>query len=309
MSEIFSSPKIGLALGGGVARGWAHIGVIHRLLEAGIKPDIICGTSIGAVVGGFYLANHLDTLEEWARGLTKRRLLAYLDLLSGSNGLVGGKRLERLMLQYLDGMKIEALPAPFAAVTAELATGHEIWVQNGSLVDAIRASYALPGVFPPMHIDHRWLIDGALVNPVPVSVCRALGARLVIAVSLNSDSFGKGSMQEDQIEADIDFGVGEAQKISSSPTSHRKLIMQQFFGIDAKSPSMGNVMLGALGIVLDRLARSRMAGDPADIMIAPRLGHIGLLEFDRAADMIDLGREATDHMMPHIEEALTILNY
>ncbi len=308
MSEIFSSPKIGLALGGGVARGWAHIGVIHRLLEAGIKPDIICGTSIGAVVGGFYLANHLDTLEEWARVLTKRRLLAYLDLLSGSNGLVGGKRLERLMLQYLDGMKIEALPAPFAAVTAELATGHEIWVQNGSLVDAIRASYALPGVFPPMHIDHRWLIDGALVNPVPVSVCRALGARLVIAVSLNSDSFGKGSMQEDQIEADIDFGVGEAQKISSSPTSHRKLIMQQFFGIDAKSPSMGNV-LGALGIVLDRLARSRMAGDPADIMIAPRLGHIGLLEFDRAADMIDLGREATDHMMPHIEEALTILNY
>lgn len=145
-------PKIGLALGGGVARGWAHIGAVRALIRAGYQPDIICGTSIGALVGGFHLAGHLDELEEWATSLSRRRMISYLDIMARGSGLIAGNRLEKLMREYINGITIEELKLPFAAVTTELATGHEIWLQQGSLVDAIRASYALPGVL------HRFAI-------------------------------------------------------------------------------------------------------------------------------------------------------
>ena len=186
--------KIGLALGGGAARGWAHIGVLQALQRAGIKPDIIAGTSIGAVVGGCFAAGHLDNLEVWARELTPKRVFGYLDFNLAGTGLISGQRLcERLEL-HLGDRNIEDLNTRFTAVATEVGTGHEHWLSRGRLVDAVRASYALPGVFKPVKINGRWLFDGALVNPIPVSVCRALGARYVIAVNLNFDILGRGSV-------------------------------------------------------------------------------------------------------------------
>jgi len=186
--------KIGLALGGGAARGWAHIGVIQALHDAGIVPDIVAGTSIGAVVGGCFSAGHLMELEGFARSLTRRRIFGYLDLNLSGTGLITGQRLNDTLKKTIGDRSFEDLPVKFTAVATEIGTGHEIWLSRGHLVEAIRASYALPGIFKPVKVNGRWLFDGALVNPVPISVCRALGARYVIAVNLNFDLTSRGTM-------------------------------------------------------------------------------------------------------------------
>src|SRR6476620_12169753 len=179
--------KIGLALGAGCARGWAHIGVLRALNEAGIYPDIVAGTSIGAVVGGCYVAGELPALEEFARDLTRRKVLGFLDFNFSGSGLITGQRLRTVLEARMKDCSIESLSKRYVAVATEIGTGHEVWLSRGRMVDAMRASYALPGIFRPVRIDGRWLFDGALVNPVPVSVGRALGARNVIAVNLASD--------------------------------------------------------------------------------------------------------------------------
>ncbi len=300
-----TKPTIGLALGGGVARGWAHIGVVQAMQRAQIKPDIIAGASIGALVGAAYLTKNLDVLEDWARGLNRRRLLHYLDLTWGGGGFLGGARLDKLLVKYFGQFKIEDLDRKFIAVTAELATAHEIWVQRGELVEAIKASYALPGVFSPIKIDGRWLIDGALVNPVPVSVCRAMGARLVIAVGLQTDAFGKSMLDEESQFAESDDDKSEGKTLKTNP---KHLFMRQLFGTGPKAPRVGTVMLAALNIVMDRLGRSRMAGDPPDVLVAPRVGHISLIDFDRAAEAIAIGEEAFAEALPRIKDAMSILS-
>ncbi|HEY0301832.1 MAG TPA: patatin-like phospholipase family protein, partial [Rhizomicrobium sp.] len=190
-------PSIGLALGGGAARGFAHIGVLKTLAAHGIVPDVIVGTSIGAVVGGCYAASQLEGLESWARGLKVRSIFSYLDISLSGSGLISGSHLATKLTETLADRRIEDLPVRFAAIATEFNTGHEIWLTRGRVADAMRASYALPGIFPPVKIGGRWLVDGALVNPVPVSAARALGARLVIAVNLNADLFGRGTIIAD----------------------------------------------------------------------------------------------------------------
>jgi NTE family protein len=309
MSDTSAKPVIGLALGAGIARGWAHIGVIQRLEEAGIKPDIICGTSIGALVGGTYAAGKADVLEKWARELTRGRMFRYLDLALGSGGLIGGKKLVRRLEEDCGDIRIEEMGIRFAAVTTELATGHEIWVRDGPLVPALTASYALPGIFPPVRIGDRWLVDGAMVNPVPVSVCRALGARLVIAVNLNGDVFGKNNLAADLIDEDLQFGdlLDRIQKDPRKALNPSTMMIRQIFGREEGAPSVFSVMMSSINIVQDRLNRSRMAGDPADVSIEPRLGHIGLLEFDRAQEAILEGREAAERALPSLADAYAVL--
>src|ERR1700749_2413304 len=182
-------PVIGLALGGGAARGFAHIGIVRTLMAHGIVPNVVVGTSIGAVVGGAYAAGHLDTLEEWARSLQPRNIFGYLDIRLNGSGLIGGAKLAAQLEAAMGQNLIEDLPIKFASVATEVRTGHEIWLTHGRIVDAMRASYALPGIFSPVMVGDRWLVDGALVNPVPVSAARAFGAEIVIAANLSSDVF------------------------------------------------------------------------------------------------------------------------
>lgn len=286
-------PLIGYALGGGAGRGWAHIGALRALERAEIRPDIVCGTSIGALVGGVHLAGYRDELENWARSLNKGRILRYLDPGLSGGGLIGGRRLERLLKDYLAGTRIEDLPVPFRTVTTELNTGHEIWLKEGPLIEAMQASYALPGVLPPIQVDERWLVDGALVNPVPVSVCRAMGARLVIAINLNADQIGR---------------VQETAETDYADLEGRSGILDWMLG-KRDGPSVIEVMATSLNILQDRLSRSRLAGDPPDVTIAPRVGHIGLLEFDRAEEAIQEGEEAVARSLPFLQEALKILGY
>jgi NTE family protein len=282
---------IGLALGGGAARGWAHIGVLKALLDAGIKPDVVAGTSIGAVVGGCYLANRLDVLERFARGLTRRRVFGYLDFNLAGSGLITGQRLCDRLKEHLGDRTIETLEAPFTAVATEIGTGHEVWLSRGRLVDAIRASYALPGVFRPVNINGRWLFDGALVNPVPVSVCRAFGARYVIAVNLNTEMYGRVTATPQVSAARHETSPAESAVIEGkNGRAALKLLQRQLFGKgEEEVPGISTVMIEAFNIVQDRIARSRLAGDPPDVMISPRLGGIGPFEFHRADELIERG--------------------
>jgi NTE family protein len=296
--------KIGLALGSGVARGWAHIGVLRALDQRGIKPDIVCGTSIGALIGGVYLGGRLDQLEDWARQLNKVRLSWLFDFQLGHGSLIAGRRIMQIFDHELRERMIEDLPGRFACVTTELGTGHEVWLQSGNLLDAVRASYALPGLFPAVKIDGRWLFDGALVNPVPVSVCRALGARVVIAVNLNADPFGKEAVTAPEDRN----GLG---KQTIGPTSFGlpgSALVRALFTRDNDAPSMFSVMSSSLNIVQDRLTRARLAGDPPDVTIAPRVGDIGLMLFDRAAEGIAAGERATEMAERALSEAMRRLD-
>ena len=305
---------VGLALGGGVARGWAHIGAIRALIEAGISPDIIAGTSIGALVGAAYLAGELDTLENWAKSLNKRRMLGYMDIRWGGAGLMRGERLAKVLRHYFAEIKIEELDRKFAAVACDLRTGYEVWLQNGPLVPALRASYALPGAFEPILIDGRYMIDGALVNPVPVSTCRALGAHIVIAVSLNGDAFGPiGSSHEMDFEDEDTNDMDPFELAGQSLNKLRpdRLLLKSLMG-DSKDkssgPKLGSVMMGTLNIVMDRISRSRLAGDPPDVFVAPRIGHIGMTEFTKAEELIERGYRAMQHEIPLIQSVIDVLS-
>jgi NTE family protein len=293
--------KIGLALGGGAARGWAHIGVISALRDAGIEPDIIAGTSIGAVVGGCHAAGMLDTLAEFARELTRRKVFGYLDFNLAGSGLITGQRLCARLETHLGDQTIDDLAQRFTAVATEIGSGHEVWLTRGRLVDAMRASYALPGIFKPVNINGRWLFDGALVNPIPVSVCRALGARYVIAVNLNADMFGRGTVVPDlEAHGELPAPAETDEAPTKNGRSVHKLLQRQFFGKSDGAPGISTVMVDAMNIVQDRIARSRLAGDPPDLLISPKLRGIGLFDFHRADDLIACGRLAVERELGEI---------
>jgi len=303
-------PTIGLALGSGGARGFAHIGVIRALIAHGITPDIIVGTSVGAVVGGCHAAGRLDVVEEWARGLTRRGLLGYLDISLSGSSLISGERLAARLEKALGDTLIDTLPARFASVATEIGTGHEIWLTRGHLVDAIRASYALPGIFPPVELGGRWLVDGALVNPVPVSVARVLGARLVIAVNLNSDILGRSITMEGELtDPDDDQLKPDSARQHHSLRAmfgYMRTLKRQFVG-SAHRPGISTVMVDAFNIMQDRITRARLAVDPPDVIINPLLGQVGWFDFHRAEESIDAGTRATERSLDMIDEAISAL--
>lgn len=305
-------PILGLALGAGAARGWAHIGVLREFGEAGILPDIVVGCSIGAVVGGCYVAGQLDAIETFARSLTKRRVFGYMDLSFQGGGLFGGRKLEAQLERVLAGLRIEDIGMRFGAVATELGTGHEIWLTRGNLVEGIRASYALPGIFQPVHIAGRWLVDGALVNPVPVTVCRALGAEMVIAVNLNADTLGRGTVIQDHLALERSAAEATEESREEGSTSFAASLLASMRGRGALRPAGGGpgiatVMIDAFNITQDRITRSRLAGDPPDMMIAAKLAKLGPLEFHRADEMIAAGREAARRAIPDIREQIGLL--
>jgi NTE family protein len=303
-------PKLGLALGSGVARGWAHLGVLRALERYGFRPDVIAGTSIGAMVGGAYLAGHAETLEDWARDLTKVGVMSFLDFRVRAAGMIGGRHLVEAMEQHFAGVQIEVLNRPFVAVATDLVTGHEVWLRDGDLIQAMRASFSLPGVFEPMRIADRWLVDGALVNPVPVSVCQALGAELVVAVNVNSDQLGKTRRRGMGVPSIAGFDL--LQEIdkggATAPGSKLGALTRRVFRRETGRPSMFGVMISALGIVQDRITRSRLAGEPPDVHITPRLGHVGLFEFDRAEEIIAEGEAAVERALPDLRDGLAIFD-
>jgi NTE family protein len=321
-------PIVGLALGGGAARGWAHIGVLRELEDHGIRPDVVVGTSVGAIAGGCYAAGKLDELERFSRSLTKGRMFSLMDLSFSGSGLIGGGRLKNRLDRELAGIDIESLSRKFATVATEIGSGHEIWLTRGSLVEAIRASYALPGIFEPVQHAGRWLFDGALVNPIPVTVCRALGATYVIAVNLNADTLNKGTVIPDHglarevvvdpvpvlvpaIVADADAAAKRASLMGGLMNTagmlgrqfgRADLLRRQFSRREDGAPGIASVMIDAFNITQDRISRSRLAGDPPDLLINAKVGRVGLFEFHRADELIRAGRDAAGRAIAEIRD-------
>jgi len=294
--------RIGLALGSGSSRGWSHIGILRALAEIGIEPDLVCGCSVGAIVGASYAAGNLDRLEHWVTSLTRTDVARFLDLNLSLSGFVDVPRLRSFFADYVcaEAMRIEELGRTFATVATDLETGREIWLSQGSVLDAVWASMSLPGLFPPIRYQGKWLVDGGLVNPVPVSVCRALGAETVIAVNLNGSIVGRHFLHRVRDEKEDE--VTEEGLLSTVRKTVKSYSVSLFGGngTDETAPGLYDAISGSINIVQDRLTRSRMAGDPPDIVLSPRLSQIGLMEFYRAREAIEEGRECVRRMLPEI---------
>jgi len=300
------APRVGLALGGGAARGWAHIGVLRALEEHGIVPGVVCGTSIGALVGGIYVAGHLAELEAWVSRLTRRDVLRLVDLRVGGGGALSGKRLMELYREHIPELDIETLPRRFAAVATDLQSGAEVWLQRGSLLTAIRASISLPALFTPVLINDRWLADGSLVNPVPVTVCRALGADIVIAIDLNANRMIREQLQS---VTEASLAVVRDRPLWSGLSR----FLPGRFGPEPGAPDAPDepdmpgfmhVIFTSLDIMQDRIARSRLAGDPPDLLLAPHLGDVEPLEFSGGGPSIEEGYNTVQRMLPALDYLL-----
>jgi NTE family protein len=299
--------KIALVLGSGSARGWAHIGVIRALQEAGIRPDIVCGASIGALVGAAYSSGTLDSLEEWVRGLDWWDIMRVMDPTLGGGGVLQGDQLMKILGGHFGEQKIQELPLTYGAVATNLRTGQEIWLRHGSLIDAVRASIALPGLFTPTQVDGQLLVDGGLVNPVPVSLARSLGADFVIAVNLNGDIVGRHLLANQAVSDERESTDGtqwemflQRLNVGLRESSLGQLVAKK----EAPGPGLFDVLASSINIMQDRITRSRLAGDPPEVSLTPRLARLGLLEFDRAAEAIEEGRRTVKRMLPAIKDVL-----
>ena len=290
--------RIGIALGGGGARGWAHIGVLRTLLTAGFEPDIIAGTSIGAIVGGAYAAGRLDELEAFARSIDRRSIWRLVDVnLGKGGGLVTGERVASKLTEIIGTHNIEDLKKKFAAVATELQAGHEVWLETGDLITAMRASYAMPGIFVPSPNEGRPLIDGGIANPVPVSACRAMGANVVIAVPLPATHTPAARFARQTPEAELSAW----KKATAAFREPERFVARQLFGDEPGALTTASVSVAALNILLDRMTRVRLASDPPDVTVTSEIGRIALLEFDRAEEAIAIGAAATERVLPEIE--------
>lgn len=293
-----SERKIGLALGSGSSRGWSHIGVIKSLKDIGIEPDIICGTSIGALVGASYVAGNLEKLEKWVSSLSRLDTARFFEINTSLTGFVNTERFHNFLNEIVvkDKVLIEKLAKQYAAVSTDLGSGREIWLTEGALVNAVWASISLPGLFPAIRNNNRWLVDGGLVNPVPVSLCRAMGADIVIAVNLNGDIVGKHFSGR----AEKPVQVKNSSEFANLIREYTNSLFSSFRESD-QTPSVFDAIANSVNIAQDRITRSRLAGDPPDILLSPKLSHIGLLEFYRAQEAIREGENCVQRMKSEID--------
>ena len=332
--------RVGLALGSGAARGWAHIGVLRALQEIGVEPMVVTGTSIGSLVGGAYCAGRLDELEQWVRDMDRWQVFNLLDFGFANGGVVSGERVFNKAREQFGAIDVDELPIRFAAVATDLYTGREVWLKQGDVYEIARASCAMPGLLAPKALDNRWLVDGALVNPVPVSLNRALESDFVIAVHLNSQLNVQAPKipPQDLNPQGLDEQIAQQQHKERERRAAQHDVAQdayqgrqkrqevgfknflaqgqsyfdnfkQKFKKEHETPGVVGVMAGAIDIMQERVTKARMAGDPPDVLLQPKLGHIGILEFERGAESIQVGYETTLRMRDLIEEDIKMLRF
>lgn len=297
--------KIGLVLGSGSARGMSHIGVIRALEKMGIVPDVVAGCSVGALVGASYIYGKLDALETWALSLNKRAIASYFDINFSLRGFVKQERMQEFYEKHVCGPHelISQMPKPFAAVACDLSSGEEIWLKHGQVIDALWASMSYPGLYPAFYHEERWLVDGGLVNPVPVSICKSMGADIIIAVNLNADIAISHELNEHVDDSDHpepqnfeDTFIGKAKRsLHSVKTGWLNSNKNDFH------PKMFDVLTSSINIMQDRITRSRLVGDPPDVVLSPRLTSIGLLELHKAKEAIEEGEACVLRMAEEIE--------
>ncbi len=325
---------VGLALGSGGARGWAHIGVIRALEDANIPITHVAGASIGAFVGAIYAAGELNALEEYVVSLDWRMILSFFDLVFPKQGLLDGNRVYELLTEHLLDLRIEAIEMPFCCVATDLSKNREVRLQSGRLADAVRASISIPGVFTPFAHQGCYLADGGIVNPVPVDVARELGAEFVIAVNLNhahpdlaavadepsAASYIKRRRQQPEAPADGSESLGdtdpaESENTATEPPSWLTAIKEKYASVtgtigdkvetwlstesaDTSQPNIFDVIGTTLNIMEQRITVANLEVHQPDLLLQPRLSSYGIFDFDQAEDLIEIGYTA---MTPHIE--------
>ncbi len=282
MPESDNKPVVGLALGSGSARGWAHIGVIEALEELGIQPAVVAGSSIGSLVGAVYVTGQLQQFSDWVKQLSVGEVWKLMDF-SLSGGMVKGDKLFSRFNEKLNNPDIDSLEQKYMAVTTEMASGRELWIRRGKILEAARASCALPGLFSPVCYQDKWVLDGGLVNPVPISLCRAMGAEVVIAVNLN------GHLVNSRAAQDRRNARSEEPEIDEDRSVWQKL-GDYFSKTGDEPPGFFDVVSASINVMQDRITRSRMAGDPPDVMLTPQLDDFALMDFHRAGEAIEEGR-------------------
>lgn len=309
-------PIIGLALGSGAAKGWAHIGVLEGLAELGIYPDKIAGCSVGALVGAAYANESLAELKSWVCGFSSWDVIGLMDISWRKGGLISGEKVFDVMSTRIGAVDIENLKRPFAAVATDLYSGQEIWFKDGLLRNAVRASCSMPGFLPPVQQNGRWLVDGAVVNPVPVSLCRSLGVDIVIAVDLNGYLRKKMQILPQQVSSsepvsDEHLDVDESDQHDSGfmdllgKGKDYITSLSDKLSLGTKShPGMLAVMSQSMDILEQRHKRSRLMGDPPDICIIPNVSDIGTMEFHRADEAIAAGKKAVEDIAHLIQASL-----
>ena len=304
-------PKIGIALGSGGARGWCHIGALRALAEEGIEPDVVAGCSMGSLVGAAYIAGELNALEQWAYSVNWRKVAGFLDVNLASGGLIEGKRIVSFLNTIKQDAPIESFEKPFMAIASDLHTGREVWLDKGSIIDAVRASIALPGIISPMKLDGKWLLDGGMTNPVPVSACRAMGAEIIIAINPNAHTLEPHAKRDiakaesnGSLKPSRDFMDKLLDTVPDGIKQSLKTISPNFFGSKRGVPGYIDVLSASIDIMTNQILRSRMAGEPPHVMISPRLSHMSVLEFNRAKEAVEEGRRSTLAVMPLLREYL-----
>jgi len=303
-------PKIGLVLGSGSARGWCHIGIIEALNEKGIIPDIVCGSSIGAMVGAAFVADRMSPLKDWVLALKWREIASSVSVGLSGGGLIDGNVFKDLMVKLNIDAPIESYATPFACVATDLATGREIWLRDGPVHEAVRASMAMPGVFSPARQGEEWLLDGGLVNPVPVSTCRALGADFIIAVNLNDNLVDgrietrvAGQGQNGHRVTQMPVSEGLFQKVPSSIQQRISKITPHPRTPKPAAPGYFEVFESSINIMQEQITQGRLSAEPPDVMLVPRVGHMGLFDFQRAQEAIAEGRTCVEQALPKLKSA------
>jgi len=302
--------KIGLALGSGSARGWAHIGAIEAIEEAGIPIHCIAGTSIGAFVGAVYATGHLASLKEFALQMDWKKVISYFDVVFPKSGFMDGKKVHDLFSIHTDAKTFDDFKIPVKMIATDLKTGKKVIIDSGNIIEGIRASVSVPGVFTPVRRSDKWLVDGGLVDPVPVSVVRNMDADFVIAVDLNSDLINH------------DYKPKKQTSIEKIPKKERNELMlrisaqyntaenavktkiNRWFSSSIKSPNIIDVMGTSLGIMQEQLSRINLAMDQPDILIQPRLGDLKMFDFDQAERSIQEGYTQAKYQIDDIKSLL-----
>ena len=279
--------QVTLVLGGGAARGLAHIGVIRVLEEEGFIISAITGTSMGALVGGIYAAGKLDKYTDWVTSLTKKDVIQYLDVsFRAKSGILKGDLIMEALRDFVGDVSIESLTIPFLAVATDLTARKEVWITRGKLFDAIRASISVPGVFTPHRFAGRWMVDGGLLNPVPVTPAAQTLAGVTIAV----DVTGPRSANP--------FGQIETRELEQPPQLRKKIeeflvSIQNYLGTEASQeddqPALSDVLINSFETMQETLSRYKLAANPPDLLISIPKNICAAHEFFRASELIEAG--------------------
>lgn len=307
-------PSIGLALGSGSARGLAHIGIIRAINDAGIHVDCVAGTSIGALIGAVYASGKIDSLRDAYLAMDWKKIAYFFDMVFPKSGIIDGKKVSDFLREYIHAKNIEELPLPFKAVATELNSGKEVILETGDVIDAVRASISVPGMFTPVRRNGEVLVDGSLVNPVPVSVARSMGADIVIAVDLNHDIVaGKAPQIVPKATDESAFMQALTRMGGTNYLAAMERINQGLQSLDTPAlkhirswlaeeplPNIFEVLLGSINIMQTQVTRTRLRENPPDLLIQPPLGNIRFLEFNRAEEIIAVGYETARQQLDQL---------